>query len=110
MCGCSTKRPTALGTLTLTSPSGSAAPRPPIAITASAAASRVRQCANASSPLSLSRSLRVVRCSSCSVSACSSFATLRLTAEGEAPSLRAAAEKLPLSTTWTKTAISANSA
>ena len=54
---------------------------------------------NASSPLSLSRSLRVVRCSSCSASACSSFATLRLTAEGEVPSLRAAAEKLPLSTT-----------
>ncbi len=40
---------------------------------------------NASSPLSLSRSLRVVRCSSCSASACSSFATLRLTAEGECP-------------------------
>ena len=77
-------------------PLGSTAPRPPIAMTASAAASRVRQCANASSPLSLSRSLRVVRCSSCSASACSSFATLRLTAEGEVPSLRAAAEKLPL--------------
>ncbi|VEA68310.1 Uncharacterised protein [Serratia rubidaea] len=43
-------------------------------------------------------------------SACSSLLTLRLTAEGDAPSRRAAAEKLPLSATWTNTAISASNA
>ena len=62
-----------------------------------------------SSPPSLKRNLRVVRCNSRVARAFSRREMLRLTADGEAPSWRAAAEKLPVSTTLTKIAISPSS-
>ncbi len=63
-----------------------------------------------SSPLSLKRNLRVVRCNKRVASAFSSRLTLRLMAEGETPNWRATAEKLPVSTTLTKIAISLSKA
>lgn len=108
MCGCTTKRPTALGTLTRTTPSASWVNWPLTSITERAALTISLQRLNTSSPPSLKRNLRVVRCNNRVARAFSRREMLRLTAEGEEPSWRAASEKLPVSTTLTKMAISAS--
>ncbi len=82
---------------------------PLISITDLAALTISWQRLNTSSPPSLKRSLRVVRCSKRVANAFSNREILRLTAEGEEPICRAASEKLPVSTTLTKIAISPSS-
>ena len=102
--GWMTKRPTAFGTLRVSLPCATVWVLPAESMACRAASSISSAGSYTAFPASLSRSLRVVRCSSLQLISCSSRETLRLTAEGVRPFWRATAEKLPCSTICTKRA------